>query len=84
VIGKISLRPGDRVRLRSAPAQTDLQGDPGSVVRRDEWAGYYIVRLDRPALYHHADGRVEELPEICEAADNLAILPPPARGKGLS
>ena len=77
MIGKISLHPGARVRLRSAPAQTDLQGDTGSVVRRDEWAGYYIVRLDRPALYHHPDGRVEELPEICEAADNLEILSSP-------
>ena len=77
MIGKMWLRPGDRVRLRSAPAQTDLQEDTGSVVRRDEWAGYYIVRLDLPALYHHADGREEELQEICEAADNLEILPQP-------
>lgn len=77
MIGKIFLRAGARVRLRSAPAQTDLQGDTGSVVRADEWAGYYIIRLDRPALHHHADGRVEELLEIREAADNLEIVPPP-------
>ena len=54
----------------------DLKADTGSVVRHDKWAGYYIVRLDRPAVYHHADGRVEELEEIREAADNLEILPP--------
>jgi hypothetical protein len=38
------------------------------------WAGYDIVRLDRPAVYHAPDGSTQELDEIREAADNLDIV----------
>lgn len=47
----------------------------GTVVRKDQWADYYVIRLDRPALYHDAEGRVEELTEICEDIDNLEVIP---------
>lgn len=68
------LATGTRVRLRAPHWLLDLQANTGEVVRPDEWDGYYIVRLDRPAAYRHADGRVEELREIREAADNMDVL----------
>jgi hypothetical protein len=65
---------GMRVRLRAPSPLVELRSDTGTVLRPDEWDGYYIVSLDRPALYHEGDGRVRELPEIAEAADNLEVL----------
>ena len=70
-----ALEPGTRVRLRSASHVIELRSATGRIVRPNEWGDYYIVRLDRPALYHHADGRVEELEEIREDADNMDVLP---------
>jgi len=52
-----------------------VRTDTGQVVRPDEWDGYYIVRLDQPALYRHADGTMQKLAEVREAADNLELLP---------
>ena len=74
MIERREIAPGTRVRLRSASHVIDLQSTTGRIVRPDEWGDYYIVRLDRPARYHHADGRVEELDEIREDADNLDVL----------
>ena len=68
------LAPGTRVRLRSASHVITLQADTGYVVKPAEWLDYYIVHLDRPALYMHLDGRFESLDEIREDADNLEIL----------
>jgi hypothetical protein len=48
------------------------------VVRPDVYDGYYVIHLDVPAIYHRADGSTEELEEIVESHDNLAILDPAA------
>lgn len=69
------LAPGTRVRLRSPSHVLQLQANTGRIVRHDEWLDYYIVRLDKPARYQHADGHIEELNEIREDVDNMEVLP---------
>ena len=66
---------GARVRLRSSSHVLDLRANTGSIAGRDAWDDGYLIRLDQPALYHHADGRVEELAEIVEMVDNFDVLP---------
>jgi hypothetical protein len=68
------LSVGTRVRLRSASHLVELRSPFGEIVRPDEYVGYYVVRLDHPALYHRADGTERELPEIVEMADNMEAL----------
>lgn len=75
VISGRGIKPGTRVRLRSSSHALALASDTGTVTRPDEWEGYFVIRLDQPAQYRHADGRTETLPEIVELADNLEILP---------
>ncbi len=70
-----ALAPGRRVRLRSASHVIELRSSTGQVVRPDTSFDYYFIHLDHPALYHHADGRLEELDEIAEDIDNLDLLP---------
>lgn len=54
-----------------------LQSDLGEIVSIDHyWDGFYIVRLDQPALHHNPDGSIEECAEIREAVDNLTIVTP--------
>lgn len=66
---------GQRVELEGNPIGVTLTARTGMIVRPDdEWDGYYIVRLDAPAVYHHANGETETLLEIREAADNLQLL----------
>ncbi len=65
---------GTRVRLKSASHVITLRSNTGCIVRPDRWDGYYIVHLDKPALYHEPDGRVLELEEIREDADNMEVL----------
>ena len=69
-----TIAPNTRVRLRGAPIALTLRTSDGVVVGPDRWAGFVIVRLDEPAIYHHADGRLEDLPEIREFVENLDIL----------
>lgn len=76
------LSVGTRVRLRSASHLVELRSPFGEIVRPDEYAGYYVVRLDHPALYHQADGTVRELPEIVEMADNMELLAFGSSGAG--
>ena len=74
MIDDASLAVGTRVRLRAPSSFVELRSALGRIVRPDEWDGYYIVRLDRPALYHAPDGSTQELDEIREAADNMDIV----------
>jgi hypothetical protein len=69
-----TIAPNTRVRLRGKPIALTLRTPDGVVVGPDRWAGFVIVRLDEPAIYHHADGRLEDLPEIREFVENLDIL----------
>ena len=48
-----------------------LTAQTGTIVRAGEWEGYFIVGLDGPAYYRHADGEEEVLFEIREAEDNF-------------
>lgn len=70
----VTLASGTRVRLASDVVGVTLRDAHGSVVRPDIYDGYYVVRLDSPAIYHHADGTTEELLELVEAIDNLIVL----------
>lgn len=72
----VSLKPGTRVRLAGDVVGVTLRDATGSVVRPDIYAGYYVVRLDSPAVFHHADGMTEDLHELVEALDNLIVLEP--------
>jgi hypothetical protein len=74
MIEEQQITAGTRVRLRAPSPIVELRSDTGTVIRPDTWDGYYIVRLDQPALYHEGDGQVRELPEIAEAADNMDVL----------
>ena len=73
-----NLREGMRVRiLGPASALGVTLATPfGTVLAPDEYAGYYLVRLDTPATYQHADGFAEPLLDIREFWDNLAIVEP--------
>jgi len=67
------LHPGTRVRLRSWSHTLDVASGSGTIVRPDD-LDYFLVRLDRPARYHHADGTIEALDEIVELAGNMEVL----------
>jgi hypothetical protein len=65
---------GDRVRIVGTPTGLQLTMPSGTVVGPDpDWGGYYIVRLDQPAIYY-CRGHDEPLTEITEAGDNLQRL----------
>jgi hypothetical protein len=69
------LAVGTRVRLRAEPIAVTLEGTTGTIQAPDpDLEGYYLVRLDTPAVYRRADGSTERLPVIREAWDNLERL----------
>lgn len=68
------LHPGMRVRLRAPSAGLTLRSETGTVVGPDEYDGYYVIRLDQPALYDHGVGEPQELTEVVQASDNVDIL----------
>ena len=68
------IRVGSRVRLLYPSPQLELRSDTGTVIRSDEWDGYYIVRLDAPATLRHGDDPPAEVDEVAEAADNLEAI----------
>jgi len=70
----ISIKIGARVRLAAPSPLLELRVDTGTVARRDDWDGYYIVRLDAPALLRHGRDASEEVVEVAEAADNLEAI----------
>ncbi len=78
IIDDADLTPGARVSIRDNPVGVTLAKTTGTIVKADEWDGYYIIHLDVPALYHWADGRTESIRDIREAGDNLTVLPPSA------
>lgn len=70
---------GDRVRVVGTPTGLQLTTPHGTVVGPDpDWGGYYVVRLDQPAVYY-CRGQDEPRSETTEAGDNLRPLPDPAR-----
>jgi hypothetical protein len=68
------LEPGMRVRLRAPTWGLTLRADTGTVVEPTESDGYYVIRLDQPALYDHGTGPPEELIEVIETSDNVDVL----------
>ena len=75
---KATLKTGTRVKLTGELVGVTLRDQHGSVVRPDTYDGYYVVRLDAPAIYRHPDGSCEDLDEVVEALDNLTVLTPPS------
>lgn len=67
MLDSVASKPGTRVRLRGKPIAVTLRDPHGVVVREDEDAEYFIVRLDQPALYDDVDG-TEELHDIVVAS----------------
>jgi hypothetical protein len=78
IIDDADLTPGARVSIRGKPIGVTLKSATGTIVKVDEWDGYYIVHLDLPARYQYADGHTEVIEDIREAGDNLIVLPPSA------
>jgi hypothetical protein len=75
-----NLSEGTRVRLVAPAFGVRLQSDLGTVVGPDEHdgdLGYYVVRLDAPAQYHHGGSARETLREIVELADNMEVVAVP-------
>ena len=72
---------GRRVRVHPASPVLTLAGEPGGDIGRiiradDQWDGYWIVRLERPARYDNGVGAPEWLDEVRVAIDNLEPLEP--------
>lgn len=67
------LAPGMRVRIRATPADVELVSDQGTLIGQDE-LGYWRVWLDRPARVRTTRGW-QEVPVICEAPEQLVVLP---------
>jgi len=65
---------GKRVRLRSASHVLRLRSNTGRVIGRDKWNGYYVVRLDEPAIYDNGIGEPYELREVVQDIDNMDVL----------
>lgn len=73
MVSDVTLKPKTRVHLRDHPIGVRLRSMRGCVERFDPDDEYYLVRLDEPATYFHADGSTEELDVIREAGDNLIV-----------
>jgi hypothetical protein len=71
-----TLTIGTRVRFKGNPSGITLRSDTGEVVRTDRQDGYYIVRLDEPAIVHDVPDTGQEISEIVEAAENLDVIKP--------
>jgi hypothetical protein len=73
-----TIQEGTRVRILGPESALGVTlGTPfGTVVAPDEYQGYYLVRLDEPATYHHSDGHTEQIDEVREFWGNLGILEP--------
>jgi len=72
----VDLAPGSRIRVTAKPIGVTLTLPTGVVIGPSEWEGYYVIRLDAPAVYHRADGADEAFEELVEAFDNFAVLTP--------
>lgn len=66
--------PGSRVKLLSTSHVLHLRNPHGQILRPGEWDGYYVILLDEPAVYIHADGSKEAISEIRELADNFVVI----------
>jgi hypothetical protein len=74
---RAALIPGTRVRLRAPDPGLSLRSDLGTIIGPDEYngsLGYYIVRLDTPALYDHGGQVPETLDEVVELVDNMDVI----------
>jgi hypothetical protein len=70
------LATGTSVQIKGNPSGIELRSSTGTIVRRDHMGGYYIVRLDEPALVYDVPGTGEEINEIVEVIDNLEVIEP--------
>lgn len=73
MVSEVFLKPKTRVRLRDHPFGVRLRSMSGYVEQFDPVEEFYLVRLDEPALYYHADGSTELLDVIREAGANLVV-----------
>jgi hypothetical protein len=71
-----TLTTGTRVKIKGSPSGIELRSSTGTIVRRDCMDGYYIVRLDEPALVYDLPDTGEEINEVVEAIDNLEVMQP--------
>jgi hypothetical protein len=71
------LAAGTRVVLSAPDPALTLASPLGTIVGPDEDdgdLGYYIVKLDAPAVYDHGVGAPLELTTIIELIDNLQVM----------
>lgn len=74
MVSNPTLPTGARVRIVAPHFLLTLRSRLGTIVRRDEYLDYYIVRLDEPVAYREPDGRTTDLAEIRESAANLEVV----------
>lgn len=76
MVNETQLKPGTRVRIAGKPVGIRLRSPYGTVVGPDrQLEGYYLVRLDAPAVSREPSDEGADVPEIREYWDNLDILP---------
>lgn len=68
-----ALSIGTRVRIRGNPSGIQLRSGTGEIIRQDEKDGYFIIRLDEPAISYDDPGTEQEISESVEDADNLDV-----------
>jgi hypothetical protein len=67
--------PGARVRLRAPSPGLKLTSDLGTIVGPGDYDGYFVVRLDAPALLKHHGDTPEILEEVIQLYDNMDVVP---------
>jgi hypothetical protein len=66
---------GTRVKIVGNPVAMRIYFKKGTIVGEGDYAGYYLVDLDKRGRYFHADGRMEYVKSIIEAYDNMKVSP---------
>ena len=74
MVRQAELPTGTRVRILTPHFLLTMRSPLGTIVRKDEYLDYYIVRLDEPARYREPSGHTTPLDEIRESVANLKVL----------
>lgn len=70
----MTLPPGTRVRLVAPSPLLELTSDTGTVIGLDEFGGYIVIELDKPARLRSEELRSVVLEHVCESEDNLEVV----------
>ena len=68
------LEPGTRVRLTAIDRTLSLRSDTGAILGPSEWDGYYVVRLDLPAVLDERTGETEDITDVVQDEEELEVI----------